>query len=344
MARGRRRKLLAELLIGIEQRGRDASGVAWRTPDGTVWIQKDAVPARVLARSVDTSGEWQTAIAHARWATKGTPKENGNNHPVQVDSYIGVHNGVAYNDDEIFDLLADHDVTRQHQVDTEAIFALMRYGVRAFPEYDGQRSDLLSLVEGSAALAWMLREDQADTLYLARASGSPLYIGHTPGRSLVFASTRAILVTACDRAGVELRKITEVSEGTALKVRGGRVRTVSRFFSAGGRKPHSTATYQGASAFEAKPPAVKPRGRAHVRTAAANSAFDRLAPEPRFHSDRTVDGWPAWDGDEVIGWTDTDDREFAMWESGNKQYLADLDGGFSPSSWEGEFDGRFPTG
>ena len=103
-----RRELLQKLLIGIEARGKDASGVAYRDNRGQAFIQKDSIKPSILARDLDDgNGKWTTAIAHARFATQGSPKNNNNNHPIEVDSYIGVHNGVIHNDNEIFELLSE---------------------------------------------------------------------------------------------------------------------------------------------------------------------------------------------------------------------------------------------
>ena len=225
-----RRELLQKLLIGIEARGKDASGVAYRDNRGQAFIQKDSIKPSILARDLDDgNGKWTTAIAHARFATQGSPKNNNNNHPIEVDSYIGVHNGVIHNDNEIFELLSESKVTRIAEVDTEAVFALLRYGVRLFPESSDARHELLSLVEGSTALAWIRAKDAKDTLYLARGAGSPLTIGHTVGGSVVFASTRSILEKACLQVGVTLAKSYEVAQGTAIRVIGGRVAQTDTF-------------------------------------------------------------------------------------------------------------------
>ncbi len=121
-------------LLANEERGREATGVAACGFDGTFFVEKAAVPAHVfvksepfrrfMAQAIDT----QTAIilGHTRDPTKGTTRNNLNNHPIIVGSTVGIHNGVISNDDEIFGELGQESAPAQRlgAVDSEAIMAL----------------------------------------------------------------------------------------------------------------------------------------------------------------------------------------------------------------------------
>lgn len=212
------RELAKCLAKAIEQRGRDATGVAWSQQDedgvGTYYM-KDAVPATEFVYSMDQIPKHtRTAIIHTRYATKGSPANNANNHPILVGSTVGIHNGTIRNDDEIIEVVG---TGRTGQVDTEAIFRL----IDAAPDTATAVQDL-DLLEGSAAVAWYDTEEPT-ILNLARVKTSPLWVGSTEGGSMIFASTEYLLRSATAQAGVKLVNVKEIPEGMYLKIVNGKV-------------------------------------------------------------------------------------------------------------------------
>lgn len=201
------------LLLGIEERGRHATGLAWDNHDGDVWVVKNATPASIFTLDRHLPAGAKTFIGHTRWATQGSPENNANNHPIDGHGPVGVHNGCISNDDSLFDLIGAD--TRIAQVDSEAIWALL--GRSGLPV-----TDALELLAGSAALAWLDTEDPA-TLHLARVSSSPLITATTAAGSLLFASTARCLETAARGFGLGELTFKPLEEGTYLAVRGGRI-------------------------------------------------------------------------------------------------------------------------
>lgn len=210
-------KLSRRLLLGIEERGRHATGAAWRNDDkpGTVQVFKRATSASKLVHdhAHRITPNACSAVLHTRWATKGDPTNSLNNHPIVCDKVALVHNGHVSNDDDIFRRL---NVRRRGQVDTEAIAALLAYG-------EGDVTDLLSQVSGGAAVAWLNAEDRNNTLHLARVSYSPLHVAQTKAGSLLYASTKQAVVRAAQKCKLELTFHWDVPERTYIKVKNGRV-------------------------------------------------------------------------------------------------------------------------
>jgi glucosamine 6-phosphate synthetase-like amidotransferase/phosphosugar isomerase protein len=226
------RKLAAELLLAIEERGRHATGAAWskRGEDGPeVWYSKRAVPAaRFLPDLSFMSRFSRNVVLHTRYATKGSPSNNDNNHPIVVPGVVGVHNGGIWNDDEI---IAAYGGERTGEVDSEAAFRLIANA--ADPIAD------LPRLRGRVALAW-IDVDRPHTLHLARLTDSPLAIGMTPGGSTVFASTERLLALGCRRAGVTLEMITGVDEMTYISASRGVIhewRSMADITTNSGRSP-----------------------------------------------------------------------------------------------------------
>lgn len=210
------RKVSMALLKEIVARGEDATGAAWvqsnsETKKATIAVSKAPVSARQFESYLaQMPSSTKRAILHTRWATKGSPSDNLNNHPIVSGRIVGVHNGVLSNDDQVFATLGGE---RRAEVDSEAAFALIDRTVY-------RPSEVLESLQGRAALAWLDARDKRD-LHLARLEGSPLAIGFTEGGSLFFASTMPLLVAGCSKASVKLDWAEELGPMTYLRVRNG---------------------------------------------------------------------------------------------------------------------------
>src|SRR3954447_9006034 len=172
------------LLAAIAERGADAVGYLYRSPDGAYpTVVKQRTPASQLLDRVEVPGEANQLLVHVRDYTKGHPSISANNHPVRHGPVTGIHNGIITNDDE---LLAPHSCARAEPsmtVDSEAIFAIAAHS------HNDHRA--LENLRGAMATAWV-DEREPGIVFLARGAGRPLWIGQ--GRDCVFfASTKVAL-------------------------------------------------------------------------------------------------------------------------------------------------------
>lgn len=202
-----------------EARGRDASGVAAQV-GGAVFVHKRAVPASELLgddgyRAIRLLGP-EVVIAHTRLATKGSPADGANNHPICAGPVAGVHNGTLSNDDALLRVLG---LRRDGAVDSEAIFRLAEFFCPEGVTAAGLRK-ALDLVEGSYAVA-LVHVLQPGELWLARGT-RPLSAAWDPAlETFWFASEARFLHGAYEDAvgGPGMLTIWEVPEGTGLRVR-----------------------------------------------------------------------------------------------------------------------------
>lgn len=217
------RQFLRAALTAIEVRGEHATGAAWGDPkDGHPYYWKEQGRARTVVQQAPFPVGMRTAIGHTRYATKGSPKKDDNNHPVLAPGIVLVHNGRVDNDDAIFGATGIH---RQGEVDSEALAALL-----ASPEVFGadHPADLLTLVQGVAAVAW-LNVGEPDVLHLARLAVRPMTLGWTRRGDLVMSSTPQTLRHTGQLTGVRLERIEQVAEGTYLRVEAGVITERRRF-------------------------------------------------------------------------------------------------------------------
>lgn len=126
---------IALLLTGNEHRGNDASGIVLAREDGSLLTFKADIPAWKFVSSNEykafmsknfTADIWGVAV-HARLATKGSPRDNKNNHPMFAGQAALVHNGIIRNDDFIFD---KEKMERHAETDSDVLRGLVdKYGL-----------------------------------------------------------------------------------------------------------------------------------------------------------------------------------------------------------------------
>jgi predicted glutamine amidotransferase len=210
-------RLVDELFLGIESRGRDASGFAACTVGGkSIQLAKEAKPAHEFIKGRPSLGPIdpvRTVILHTRFATQGHQSKNVNNHPVVCGTTFVVHNGHIGNDSELF---RKKELVRCGEVDSEIIPALLQGEAFANPVA------ALEELDGNLAIAAISPSDYPDQLILAKGWGSPL-IMHENEHFIIWASTVEAIRNAWGKVfGTPPRpdKFLEFTEGGILMVNG----------------------------------------------------------------------------------------------------------------------------
>ena len=231
--------LVDGLLLGIESRGRDATGyVAVRKGGEVALFDKTDAPAKdfVLLRE-NVPSDLRFALLHTRLATKGATKDNENNHPVLFKTCFATHNGVIRNDDELFDDLLNEQ-TRVAEVDSIVVPTL----VHSCGGMDKALENLPKLV-GSWALAIADPTEKPDEVLLVRGSSSPLVVLNHP-KLVMWASTVTALKDAWELAigtPPKHNKYTTLDEGEFIRIKEGGLVETGRFM----EKPVYQSTYRG---------------------------------------------------------------------------------------------------
>ena len=127
------RELVSALMVELEYRGLDASGIAViNDPNkaGSVVFKKALRPSRMVLRErfqevVDGIGQdTNFVLLHARATTSGNTSNNFNNHPILVPGCVGIHNGTLMNDDSLFhddhrDIISEMRILFKQQLNKE---------------------------------------------------------------------------------------------------------------------------------------------------------------------------------------------------------------------------------
>ena len=181
------------VLLGYEMksRGTDATGILTVDTKGRHKLRKKPWPADVFLAARDGIGcSAQTLLLHTRAATQGRASVADNNHPIKHGGIIGIHNGIIWNDDKLFE---HFKWPRNAQVDSEAIFAALNY----LP-----MEEALLQIDGGWAIAWVDTDIDPRKLWLARGNQSPLNYTVTDNGSVIFASTHGAVKDALEYGGV----------------------------------------------------------------------------------------------------------------------------------------------
>lgn len=181
------------LLLGIEHRGKDATGMLTIDHEGRPNLVKADTKASTFIEWRDgVPSKPRTILLHTRLATQGKPDNLDNNHPVHHGTVYATHNGHISNDSALF---ASEKIERKAEVDSEIIPALFnKYGL------DSDALDVvLPMFDGGFAIAVVDPTLYPDRTILAKGYSSPLEVWESK-YAVVWASTTMTIQNALQEA------------------------------------------------------------------------------------------------------------------------------------------------
>lgn len=192
-------KALIKLAVLSQSRGKDSSGLcAFNQESEKIEVVKGPIPAKELLSKPDTkkiissafrkTHKSRYAFGHARLVTNGTQLNDENNQPIIKDGIVGVHNGIVTNVDELWE--KHKDISREYEIDTEVILALVRDDLIKFKSVIKSTSNAIKEVYGTVASAMVIND--YSNFILVTNNGS-LYTIHNNRDILIFASEQSIL-------------------------------------------------------------------------------------------------------------------------------------------------------
>lgn len=199
LTRKERLRLLSTLSTACEERGTDATGIAYNF-GGKLHIFKRPVPAHLMWYRVP--GEAAAVMGHTRMTTQGSEKRNQNNHPFPGftgdNRFALAHNGVLFNDKAL---------RKQYKLPVTSVETDSYIAVQLLEQYGKVDFDSLRFMaeelEGSFTITALTDRDE---LYFVKGN-NPLTIHHYPQYGLyIYASTEEILMKGIRNSGLRLGK------------------------------------------------------------------------------------------------------------------------------------------
>ena len=197
LTRKQRSTILSVLSVACEERGTDATGIAYNDRS-KLCIYKRPLPARFMWFRVPEKSN--IVMGHTRMTTQGAEHKNYNNHPFPGNAgktaFALAHNGVLHNDAR----LRRHMQLPSTKIETDSYIAvqlLERTGELSFESLRFMAEQL----EGSFTFTVL---SEKDDLYFVKGD-NPMCIYHYPARGLyLYASTEEILKKALRRLSFDL--------------------------------------------------------------------------------------------------------------------------------------------
>ena len=199
LTRKQRSRLLSALSTACEERGTDATGIAYNF-GGKLHIFKRPVPAHLMWYRVP--GEAAAVMGHTRMTTQGSEKRNQNNHPFPGftgdNRFALAHNSVLFN---------DRTLRKQYKlpvtnVETDSYVAVQLLEQYGKVDFDSLRF-MAEELEGSFTITALTDRGE---LYFVKGN-NPLTIHHYPQYGLyIYASTEEILMKGIRNSGLRLGK------------------------------------------------------------------------------------------------------------------------------------------
>ena len=206
------KKLTQALANAAEERGTDASGIAY-VKGGKVTIYKRPKPAHKIRFNAPNGTK--AVMGHTRMTTQGNEKFNYNNHPFYGHADVNfafAHNGVLYNDKE----LKTEKHLPQTQIETDSYIAVQLIEQQSKLDF-GSLKSMAESVQGSFCFTAL---DENNTLYIIKGS-NPMCLLHFAQLGLyTYASTESILKKVLQKSGFHKYpfEVLNVEEGTILKI------------------------------------------------------------------------------------------------------------------------------
>ena len=206
------KKLTQALANAAEERGTDASGIAY-VKGGKVTIFKRPKPAHKIRFNAPNGT--RSIMGHTRMTTQGNEKFNYNNHPFYGHADVNfafAHNGVLYNDKE----LKTEKHLPQTQIETDSYVAVQLLEQQGKLDF-GSLKGMAESVQGSFCFTAL---DENNTLYIVKGS-NPMCLLHFAQLGLyVYASTESILKKALQKTSFHKYpfEVLNIEEGTILKI------------------------------------------------------------------------------------------------------------------------------
>ncbi len=179
-------KLIKTLSICCEERGTDATGIAFVTENG-IQIKKKAVPARKFRFKLPRNTN--VVMGHTRLTTQGNACYNYNNHPFlgycENSTFALAHNGMIYNDKVLRQRynIAKTDIETDSYIAVQLIEKQRAFTIKAI-------KDMAETVEGSFCFTLL---DEKNNLYIIKGN-NPIAVFHFKEIGLyLYASTEKLL-------------------------------------------------------------------------------------------------------------------------------------------------------
>lgn len=199
--------LVLEGLKSLEYRGYDSWGVAVKTSDGKIYIEKH--PGKIGEATLPHL-KTSIGIGHTRWATHGgVTEKNAHPHTDCDKKVIVVHNGIVDNYEEIKEKLIKTGHKFVSETDTEVIAHLIEEKLKNNKDLKQIVLDSFNELKGLNAVIVFFPESEQ---FITIKTGSPLVFGITNDEKIIGSDIVALLPYTNEVYYLEDNELLQISK------------------------------------------------------------------------------------------------------------------------------------
>jgi predicted glutamine amidotransferase len=204
--------LLSHLLEEAQRRGKDSTGIGYRTTQGNLVTYRQAVRAETFVKDnskvMSEARRQPYGIAHTRRASKGMPVDNRNAHPFVFAGYVFAHNGKVDNWKELKDKWINHYKDNENCKKYHDYFLNATTDSMVLGPYIKARN--FEEVEGCLGLTWIKGNDVYAFHSAKELVGATILWNYTEGDDQA-THTVTVVASTIDIIGKSLSAVRKIS-------------------------------------------------------------------------------------------------------------------------------------
>lgn len=212
MANHERLRIVRELANASEDRGTDATGIAY-SKNNQIMVHKDHIPAHKMPVHIPRTVK--VVLGHTRMTTQGSELENYNNHPFighcQNTDFALAHNGILVN---------DHALREEYRLPKTKVQTDSYIAVQLLEQFGELNIDSLGrMAEALIGSYNFTLLDKYENTFVVKGN-NPFAIYHLKRKGVyVYASTKEIAGKALKAAGFKnIPEPERIVEGDIMKI------------------------------------------------------------------------------------------------------------------------------
>ena len=190
-----KKRILGDLMILSQSRGKEASGITKMTDNKVLTIKMPKPSSKLLKENIfkqlllDNYCNHEVYIGHSRLVTNGCQHLSENNQPILCGNIATVHNGIIVNDRELWEKYKDWEA--KSELDTEIFVKLLNDKYQQGYTIEKALEHAYSELNGMASTITLFTD--IEFAALCTNNGSLYYVAGKKGKTIIAASEKMIL-------------------------------------------------------------------------------------------------------------------------------------------------------
>lgn len=204
-------KIIEDLFILSESRGKEASGVACLYKEHTICLKKPLAASdiihlpeyqKILKKYLLSTENKVAIIGHSRLVTNGSEVKEENNQPVSYRTLTTVHNGIIVNADELWE--KNTNLQRKSDVDTEVFVKVCESYYRSGISPEEATKKTFEIISGMTSILSVFSDSRK---LIAATNNGSLYCWRSKDKGLILFASEKYMFTELQKKNLFAKKM-----------------------------------------------------------------------------------------------------------------------------------------